>query len=212
MENEIWKDVVGYEKLYEVSNLGNVRSLHWYGGEKVVELKKIKHPMGYLAVSLSRKGKCKRYLIHRLVADAFIPREPNKEFVNHKDENKTNNQVQNLEWCNKSYNQLYSMALHPERKELFTDNLRDKKTGKIGSRFTQKGVAHTRLERVKKCLRDGTVVGVYNNASEAALELGVDPGKITSVCIKNTRTNKKRRRNYKCSSCGYVWMFEELHQ
>ena len=54
-DSRVWKDVVGYEELYEVSNLGNVRSLHWYGGDKVVELKKIKHPMGYLAVNFNRK-------------------------------------------------------------------------------------------------------------------------------------------------------------
>lgn len=209
MEKEIWKDVVGFEGLYAVSNMGNVRSLHWYGGDKIVDLAKSVRPDGYMVCCLSKKGKSKHCLIHRLVADAFIPKEEGKDFVNHKDENRSNNRVENLEWCNKSYNQLYSMNLHPERKELFTDNLRNKETGKIGSRFTKKGIPHTRLERVKKCLRDGTVVGIYNSASEAAFEMGVDSGNISTACIKNTRTDKKRKRNYKCSAFGYVWFFAE---
>ena len=146
-------------------------------------------------------------MIHRLVAEAFLPKIEGKDFVNHKDENRSNNRVENLEWCNKSYNQLYSMALHPERKDLFIDNLRDKKTGKIGSRFTQKGVAHTNFQKVKQCLRDGTIIAVYDNPSIAALKTGADIGNLISACKANARTDRKRKRKYKCSSHGFVWMF-----
>lgn len=206
---EIWKAVVGFEGLYEVSNLGKVRSLHWYGGDKIVERALVDRPDGYKSICLSKNGKSKLHLIHRLVAEAFIPKIEGKDFVNHKDENRSNNTVDNLEWCDKSYNQLYSMNLHPERKELFTNNLRDKKTGEIGSRFTKKGVPHSRHEKVKKCLKDGTIVGIYNSASEAAAEMNVAAGNIISVCRANARTDKKRRKDYKCSVFGYVWMFDD---
>ncbi|MBR3645557.1 MAG: NUMOD4 motif-containing HNH endonuclease [Lachnospiraceae bacterium] len=204
---EIWKAVVGFEGLYEVSNLGKVRSLHWYGGDKIVERALVDRPDGYKSICLSKNGKSKIHLIHRLVAEAFLPKIEGKDFVNHKDENRSNNRVENLEWCNKSYNQLYSMALHPERKDLFIDNLRDKKTGKIGSRFTQKGVAHTNFQKVKQCLRDGTIIAVYDNPSIAALKTGADIGNLISACKANARTDRKRKRKYKCSSHGFVWMF-----
>lgn len=204
---EIWKAVVGFEGLYEVSNLGKVRSLHWYGGDKIVERALVDRPDGYKSICLSKNGKSKIHLIHRLVAEAFLPKIEGKDFVNHKDENRSNNRVENLEWCNKSYNQLYSMALHPERKDLFIDNLRDKETGKIGSKFTQKGVAHTNFQKVKQCLRDGTIIAVYDNPSIAALKTGADIGNLISACKANARTDRKRKRKYKCSSHGFVWMF-----
>lgn len=204
---EIWKAVVGFEGLYEVSNLGKVRSLHWYGGDKIVERALVDRPDGYKSICLSKNGKSKIHLIHRLVAEAFLPKIEGKDFVNHKDENRSNNTVDNLEWCDKSYNQLYSMALHPERKDLFIDNLRDKETGKIGSKFTQKGVAHTNFQKVKQCLRDGTIIAVYDNPSIAALKTGADIGNLISACKANARTDRKRKRKYKCSSHGFVWMF-----
>ena len=142
------------------------------------------------------------------MAEAFIPKVAGKDFVNHKDENRRNNTVENLEWCDKSYNQLYSMNLHPERKALFTDNLRDKATGKIGSRFTQKGVAHTHFERVKKCLRDGTVLAIYNNASEAAMANNCDIGNLRAVCKANARTDRQRKRKYLCTHKGFAWLYD----
>lgn len=206
---EEWRSVVGYEGLYEVSNLGNLRTLHWKGGDTIKPMTKIKRKDGYLVINLSKDGKKKSKLIHRIVAEAFIPKEQGKDFVNHKDENRTNNRVDNLEWCNKSYNQLYSMNLHPERKDLFTDNLRDKETGKIGSRYTKKGVAHTHFEKVKQSTRDGEYIATYNTISEAALCTGDDIGHIYQACRANARTDRIRKLKYKRMSKGFVWEFAE---
>ena len=104
MEEEIWCTIKGYESLYEVSDQGRVRSLK-FGKERILKPQRIK--TGYLKVCLCKNGEIKQCLVHRLVAQAFIPNPQNLPEVNHKDENKTNNSVQNLEWCDRKYNQNY---------------------------------------------------------------------------------------------------------
>lgn len=96
---EMWKDVQGFEGLYEVSNLGNVRKK---GSQKnkVIEVNK----RGYARVQLWKANKGKKYSVHRLVAMAFIPNTHNKPQVNHIDENKQNNKVTNLEWVTQTEN------------------------------------------------------------------------------------------------------------
>lgn len=102
-ESEIWKDVVGYEGLYKVSNLGNVYS---YYTNKM--LKQGSHWDGYRFVILY-KNKNKKYMsVHRLVSNAFIPNPDNLPLVNHLDENPSNNRADNLEWCTALYNNTYS--------------------------------------------------------------------------------------------------------
>lgn len=97
---EEWRDVLGYEGLYEVSNLGRVRR-----NGKI--LKPQAERGGYLHVFLSKNGIVKHGKVHRLVASAFIPNPNNYPQINHKDEDKTNNAVSNLEWCDGKYNANY---------------------------------------------------------------------------------------------------------
>lgn len=116
MENEIWKPVENYEGLYEVSNLGRIKSLErtvWNKGRgyyKTVPeriLKPSNNGQGYLFVNLCKDGKMKNCRVHRLVGQAFIPNPNNLPQINHKDENKGNNMVENLEWCSSKYNNNY---------------------------------------------------------------------------------------------------------
>jgi hypothetical protein len=110
--NEIWHPCAGYETHYEVSNLGNVRSiermvLHEEGGLKrnpAKQLKAGKGKNGYLTVSFSVDSLKSNHSVHRLVARAFIENESNKPQVNHKDGNKHNNSLNNLEWVTRSEN------------------------------------------------------------------------------------------------------------
>lgn len=114
MNNELWKDIEGYEGLYQVSNLGNVKSLekkivrssgrNYIAKEKILKKDKCR---GYLRVSLIKNKKQIHKLVHRLVAEAFIPNPKNYNEINHKDENKLNNCVDNLEWCTRKYNSNY---------------------------------------------------------------------------------------------------------
>lgn len=115
---EEWRPIEGYEELYEVSSYGRVRSLDRYvvdslGHRKFYKSKVLspaKDTDGYLKVGLSYNGKCKKCLVHRLAAQAFIPNLDNLPEVNHKDEDKTNNRVDNLEWCTTKYNVNYGTA------------------------------------------------------------------------------------------------------
>lgn len=97
---EIWKNIEGYEE-YQISTHGNVKSLR-FGKERI--LKPATNKKGYLRVILSKQGKLKGYLIHRLVAEAFIDNPNNYQQVNHRDEDKANNYIENLEWCTPKYN------------------------------------------------------------------------------------------------------------
>lgn len=121
MINEQWKDVIGYEGLYQVSNHGKIKSLKRtytsgnFGNivreltEKIMKQSTSKN--GYKRVKLCKGGKTNICLVHRLVATAFIENESGLPQINHKDENKSNNAVSNLEWCDAKYNINYGTAL-----------------------------------------------------------------------------------------------------
>ena len=114
---EVWKDVVGYEGLYQVSSMGRIKRLHyeyvdtWGTGrhrvfpEKFVSLQI--STSGYYVVDLYKDCKRKRYYVHRLMAQSFIPNPNNLPCINHKDEIRTNNTVENSEWCDWQYNNSY---------------------------------------------------------------------------------------------------------
>lgn len=108
---EIWKDISNYKGLYQISNLGRVKSLSKKSGFLTLKeriMKPIIKDNGYCQIALFKdKKRCRKY-IHRLVAEAFIPNPNNYPCINHKDYNKANNNVDNIEWCSYSYNNNYS--------------------------------------------------------------------------------------------------------
>ena len=97
---EIWKDIVGYEGFYQVSNIGRIRSVR---RNLIVRTVKDKSD-GYVRVRFYVKGAFSQHLVHRLVANAFIDNPNNYQIVNHKNEDKSDNRVENLEWCDRKYN------------------------------------------------------------------------------------------------------------
>lgn len=144
-DDEIWKPVVGYEGLYEVSNRGQVRSLDRpvYRGNKIhcfmkgCILKQTKTTTGYMRVTLVKPGhKNKSYRVHRLVAFAFIPQVEGKELINHIDCNPLNNNVANLEWCTHSENLVHAYrsgeresAIRNKEKWIIQTYLEDRNSG-----------------------------------------------------------------------------------
>lgn len=107
---ERWKDVEGYEGLYQVSSCGRVKSLNYNHTGKEKIMKPNKDTNGYLQVNLFKEGKSNTFLVHRLAAQAFLPNPLNLPQINHKDENKENNRLDNIEWCTNQYNCDYSKS------------------------------------------------------------------------------------------------------
>lgn len=154
-KEEIWKDVVGYEGLYQVSNLGNVKSLERvvkrFVRGKYISLYPVKEKLlklyinsnGYISVGLYNNG-FNSFEVHRLVAQAFIPNPDNLPCVNHKDENPKNNNVKNLEWCTYQYNNTYGTIQQrlsdiKKGKPLSLEHRRKLSEAKIGKPSNKKG-------------------------------------------------------------------------
>ena len=164
---EVWRDVFGYEGLYQVSNKGNVKSLNYRhtGVSKILTPEKDRN--GYLTVALYNNGIKKRKSVHRLVAEDFIPNPNNLPHVNHKDEDKENNTVENLEWCSIEYNINYG-----------TRNKRDaSKQGRCVCQYTLEGM----------------LLNIYPSAMEASRQTGLPQGHISACC----RNERNRCGNYK---------------
>ena len=114
LANEQWRDVEGYDGMYQVSDLGRVRSLK-FGKERI--LKNHTLPSGYVQIGLTKNGRVKMKYIHRLVAQAFIPNsDETKTQINHINEVKSENRVSNLEWCSAQYNVTYN-DIHKRKKK-----------------------------------------------------------------------------------------------
>lgn len=108
---ELWRDVVGYEGLYQVSNTGKVRSLIFGREGSVKERLLVTGRDGYQRVILRKNGIRKCHYVHRMVALVFVPTIEGKNVVNHKDGNRSNNHADNLEWCDQQYNATYADAV-----------------------------------------------------------------------------------------------------
>jgi len=182
---EIWKDIEGFEGRYQISNFGNVMSLNYMSRGFANLLKQKINNKGYAWVDLWKYNKSHPMQVHRLVAQAFIENPKNLPFVNHKDENPLNNNVENLEWCTQKYNTQYSLNLHPERY---------KRNGYIRHRNFG-AYKHSRRVRQIDILSE-EVVREYNYIAEAGRILGKNEYGIRECCLG------KRKTAY-----GYKWEF-----
>lgn len=165
MEKEIWKPILNYEGLYEVSNWGRVKSIR-FGKERI--LKPGTNKYGYSIVILCKNGKVKSFSVHRLVAEAFIPNTHNYPCVNHKDECKTNNNVNNLEWCTYTYNNNYGTKIERISKNRDT------------SKYFKPILQYT---------LDGVFVREWKSIAEAGRN-GFNQGHITDCCRGVRKTHK----------------------
>lgn len=179
---EIWKDIPNYEGLYQVSNLGNVKSVKRIvsrakNGTGDLPLKSrilspTTYPKGYKKVTLRKNNESKYFFVHRLVAEAFIPNPNNYPYVNHKDENPSNNFSNNLEWCTNEYNMSY---------------------GTLGHR-----ISLSKSRRVFQFDFNGNLLNSYYGISEASRLTKIPISSIFSCC---NGINK--------SAGGFIWSFFE---
>lgn len=185
---EIWKDIEGYEGLYQVSNLGRVRSLartRWNGkGMQKVEERVLKSHTtknGYMYLTLSIEGKHKTCSVHRLVLTAFNPVENMENLqVNHIDENKENNRLCNLEWCTPEYNTNYGT-----RNKRASESKKGKYTGGNAPWYGKHGVKHNCSIPIVQLTLDGKLAEIYGSSCEAERS-GFTATTITA-CIKGKR-------------------------
>ena len=191
---EVWKDIEGYEGLYQISNLGNVVSLNYALRGYSSLLKPKINPHGYAWVDLRKNNTSKPMLIHRLVALAFLDNPNNYPFINHKDENPLNNNLENLEWCTHEYNVHYSLSLHPTR---ISDKAKERR--KKGIVLKRKYTPYKKSKRVRQIdISSGEVIKEYCYISEAARALKKKDANIRECCKGNRKT-----------AYGYKWEFCE---
>ena len=188
---EYWKPIKGHPN-YEVSNLGNVRSLNWHNERIVKNLYLKRHNKGYLQVELT-DGKTKRmYLVHRLVAQAFLPNPNRLPQVNHIDENKANNSVSNLEWCTGSQNMRAYYLNHPESVlSLSGPSQRGRKGTKNDLRNTFP---------IKQLDLNGNLIKVWAYAIDIRHAHNYNATSVWECC------EGKRRTAY-----GYKWQYDTSH-
>ena len=189
MKNEVWKDIKGYEGLYQVSSFGRVRSLT----RKLINKKGVEYTVysrylsaginqGYKQVVLCKEGKRKTCRLGRLVAEAFIPNPLNLPQVNHINEIKTDNRAINLEWCSSKYNCNYGSHI---------ENIQ--KNRNIQSFIKNKSKAIIQLTL------DGEYVKQYSSIKEAA-----EDTELTNI------SNALSGRYYQ--SGGYCWVYKDEYE
>lgn len=185
--NEEWRPVVGFEGKYFVSNLGNVKGIVRSGSSGDM-LKPIPNKFGYLSVHLYDHPRNKAFLIHRLVATAFIPNPENKRTVNHIDGNKLNNCVSNLEWATYSENHKHAYRIGLKKP---SDKQRAV-ASKIGKRTCEMNRPRTPVV----CVKDNGEEQFFVSAHEGARYVRGDASPIIRCCKGKKKTYKGCRWKY----------------
>lgn len=189
---EIWKDIPEFEGYYQVSSKGRIRRIGNYSNQNGSWSLKNPHILkprdnrrGYLYVMLSVNGKIYSRYVHRLVAITFLPNPNNYKEVNHKDGNKYNNSVENLEWCDHSYN----------GKHAYRTGLRTVK----GCYGRKKAVAQIDKESKK-------ILFIHESVEKAAKSVGLKNFSSISCCCSYAEDHSRYKRPA-LSSKGYLWRF-----
>ena len=182
---ETWKDIKGFEGIYQISNMGRVKSFKADPNGRILSIKNSKGD--YLNIVLCHGNKRRSVKVHRLVAEAFIPNPDNKPEVNHKDGNKQNNRVGNLEWVTRAENHRHALALNPNILKGMVQYNR-----------------YIRPRTIQQFTMDGRFVAEYANSTEAEKATGVCQRNILQVANRDEYKPGKTRRQ----AGGYIWRFK----
>ena len=192
---EEWRDIKGYEGLYQVSNLGQVRSLdkidRWGRFRKSRIIRSRFNNSGYRVINLSKSGTQKTYLVHRLVAESFIPNPENKPEVNHIDEDKLNNAVSNLNWMTNKENCNYGT-----RNDRSSTNRNQKE---IAKKVDYKKIA----KRASEC-RSIPVISIDANGVEKKYKSSYEASRYLSIHHSNISKCCKGKLKH---TGGYTWKY-----
>lgn len=195
---EVWKDVVGYEGFYMVSNSGRVKSLNRVSDynsrpTKGIYIKDRKSNKGYFLIRLNKNGHASAFLLHRLIAIAFIPNPENKRCVNHINGIKDDNRIENLEWCTYSEN----------NKHAYRTGLKKVSKGMLG----RKGVLSPYSKPVRQMDLNGNEIAIHCSIKEAEQKTGVNDGNISGCCKKTLRKNKQGNYYFPKKAGGFKWEY-----
>ena len=209
---EIWRSIQGYEGLYEVSNLGRIRSLDRYvrhakGGKKIVRgsIKKLPPPnphTGYILVSLYKDCRSWTTSVHRLVAFAFqdiCGKYFDGAVVDHIDTVRHNNRAENLRWCTISENHLNPITYEREKINIqkAIDATRGKPAWNRGMKLpNMSGKNHKRSKPIKQIDKSGNIVKIWDNTQLAAKHLGVSSSKICNCLKGRSKTSAGHKWEY----------------
>lgn len=179
---EVWKDITGYEGLYQISNLGRVKSF-WNTKEKI--LMNLKDNFGYLKVCLCKDGKKKQFKVHKLVAEAYIPNIENKKEVNHINGNKADNRAENLEWCTRSENM----------KHAYKNGLQ--KPTEKQKQAIKKYCKENKTKKIIQLDNNGDFIKEWNSGIEVEMNLGINRKNISQCLTKRSKTAGGFKWEYK---------------
>lgn len=242
LEREEWRDVVGYEGLYQVSSFGRVRSL-----DRVInneefnysflvkgQLRKLKlSRTGYPTVSLWIHGKPQHSQVHRLVAQAFLPNPDNLPQVNHRNEDKTANYPDNLEWCDAKYNNNYGtktqraasknkgqkrtdvtrkkisqqkkafLQAHPEFRTAKSEQMKRFYENNPEAKARQREYTRKQMRAIIQLDKSGNFIREWDSASGAGRTLGINISTIANCCA-----GRGRIKSYK----GFIWKYKSDYE
>lgn len=190
---EIWKDIEGYEGLYQVSSLGNVRSLDYNHTKKskVLKQQKAGRNYEYLSVALCKQGTVKRVSVHRLVASAFIENKLNKPQINHKNKVTTDNRVSNLEWCTNYENQVHAWR-NGERKT--NKGFKFSEKSRLALSKSKKGSPNLHKRKKVLCVETGEK---FDSITLASNIMKLDRNSISLVCLGKRKSVGKEKYTFK---------------
>ncbi|MBD5113137.1 MAG: hypothetical protein HDT42_11505 [Ruminococcaceae bacterium] len=192
LEREEWRDIKGYEGLYQVSSFGRVKSLVGASRYETYMILSPYNAKGYKRVNLYRNGKVSKIFVHRLVAEAFIPNPDNLPQVNHRSEKPDCNYPDNLEWCTQQYNNLYGTRLK---------KIGEKKRGQKNSEISKEKNRDAKRDKMKPVLQytlDGGFVAEYESQRAAQRKTGINNSHI-GLCAQGERK----------TAGGFIWRYKD---